>query len=211
MPLGHGFLVIYFCVMILQLAFAATALSQRFMLLNDNLHFTFKDQLSKDKVLVNIHSGVTNIPKHITELYSSLCCGIDLANETFTFQIISYAMYFVVSYIFTVYAIIRELILQSDFLMTLLIINSSWLILYMIILAIALHSGHCLAKCAQQTPVIVSSVLKNPKWQQECLRRVFKTFLLEVQYRSLCLENVFFRIEWKLLFSVSCYGNVVQK
>lgn len=155
---------------------------------------------------INLHSigCYEQLPNIITNLYSLLCDGIDLVNDSFTFQLIPFMVYYLTANLFAIYSMIREAFYRSPLMYVAIGTNMWWIILHTAIISIALYSGYTTTRCALKTPIIVSSIVKSQKWKESrCVVKVFKTFLLEIQYRNMFLENEFFRIDWKLLFSVS--------
>lgn len=143
-------------------------------------------------------------PSTITDLYGLLCDGIDLVNDSFTFQIIPFKVYYLTANLFAVYGMIREAFYETDQMYIAIITNILWIILITAIISIAMYLGYTTTKFTLKAPVIVSSTVKSYRWKDcKCVIEVFKTFLLEVQCRNMFFENEFFRIDWKLLFSVS--------
>lgn len=206
MPLSYGYVLLYLSALILQFSFATLAIKSRFGLINENLRFTFQSSSVQCNSAVKFHAIGHNeqLPSIITDLYGNLCDGIDLVNEAFTFQLIPFLVYYLTANLFAIYSMVRETFYQTDLMFIALATNSWWIILHTAIISIAFYSGYTTTKCAQKTPIIVSSIIKSRKWKESpCVLQVFKTFLLEVQYRNMFFENEFFRIDWKLLFSVS--------
>ncbi|CRL05737.1 CLUMA_CG018766, isoform A [Clunio marinus] len=206
MPLSYGYLLLYLSMLILQFSFSTLAIKNRFCLLNDNLRFTFQNSLAKgNSTLANgnanrLHEQLSNT---IRDLYSNLCDGIDLVNESLTFQLIPFLVYYLTANLFAIYSTIREVFYQTPLMYIAIGTNICWMILHSVIASIALYSGHITTKCALRTPIIVSSILRNCKDKESPFTKdAFKTFLLEVQHRNMFIENEFFRIDWKLLFSM---------
>jgi hypothetical protein len=199
-PLGYGYILIYFTLFVLQFSFASLALKRRFRLLNDNLIFAF------GATTMSVHTPLAcaNLPATIAELYSQLCVGIDLINAAFTLQLIPFVIIYLSVNLFSGYSLIRELVLKSSVTWETTGNTLWWLLLLTLILSIALHSAHAASLCARRTPRIVGGILRSERWaRDERLVGVFKTLMLEAQQQNLHFQNEFFRIEWRLLFSVS--------
>jgi hypothetical protein len=206
MPLSYGYLLMYLSLLLLQFSFATLAVKTRFCLLNDNLRFTFQNTSTVRNSAINVHSigWSENLPTLVTDLYGRLCDCIDLVNDSFTFQLVPFMVYYLTANLFAIYSMIREVFYRTPLMIIACATNIWWIILHNAIISIALYSGYTTTRCALRTPIIVSGVVKSRKWSESrCVVKVFKTFLVEVQYRSVFLENEFFRIDWKLLFSVS--------
>lgn len=204
LPLYYGYVLIYLGLHIFQFAFAIHSLKIRFDLLNDNLRFTLQNVSVKPNTVINIHANSfrDRHGKLFTNLYSELCDGIELANETFTFQIIPYMCYYLSGNLFALYSLIRELYYQSPYALIAFILNSSWVVMHTIIIVIALTISTSMTKAAQKTPIIVSSIIKANEFTG-CMLETFRIFLMEIQYRNLFAESAFFRIDWKLYLGVS--------
>lgn len=206
MPLCYGYVLMYLSLFILQFSFATLAVKARFCLLNDNLRFTFQNVSTVRFSGINLHSIGCNetLPNIITELYGHLCDSIELVNDSFTFQLIPFMVYYLAANLFAIYSMIREMYFRTSLMYVAFATNIWWVILHTLIISIALYSGSTTTRCALKTPIIVSSIVKSQKSNESrCVGKVFKSFLIEVQYRNLFFENEFFRIDWKLLFSVS--------
>lgn len=206
MPLSYGYALIYLSLLILQFSLATVAIKRRFCLLNDNLRFTFQNTSIKCNSSINIQAiGYTEyLPNQITKLYSNLCDAIDLVNSSFTLQLIPFMVYYLMADLFSVFSIVHEIFYPTQLTLFLLTINVWWVILHTGLLSITLYAGYTTTRCAASAPTIISSIVRNYHWSKEkCVQKVFKTFLLELQYRNLVLENEFFAIDWKLLLSVS--------
>jgi hypothetical protein len=200
LPLSYGYVLLYLSLLILQFSFATMAIKSRFRVLNDNLRFTYQHISARRCTAINIRAiGYSEqLPNIITDLYSNLCDSIDLVNDSFTFQLIPFAVYFLTANMFGIYSIIRETFYRTPLMVVAILMNTWWILLHTVIISIAVHSSYTATKCALRTPIIVSSILKSCKWRDEkCV------ILLEFQYRNVFFENEFFRIDWKLLFSVS--------
>lgn len=203
LPLGYAFQLFYMTLWIEQFSFAALALRTRFDLLNSNLNFTFECGRISEIAAINLHStyGKKNLAKLISQLYSQLCDGIELVNEAFTLQLIPFVIYHLTVNLFTMYGVIRELILNSSKILLVVSMDSGWIITTTFLLSLGLYSAESTLKCARLTPVIVGYILKTEKFKAP--EDVLKTFLLEVQYRNISFYNEFFHIEWKLMLQVS--------
>lgn len=116
MPLSYGYALFYLSLLILQFSFATLAIKSRFCLLNDNLRFTFQNTSIKYNMSINIQAigYAEHLPNVITELYSNLCDGIDLKNESFTLQLIPFLVYYLMANLFAVFSIIRETFYQTS-------------------------------------------------------------------------------------------------
>lgn len=206
MPLYFGYVLLYLSLLILQFSFATMAIKSRFSVLNDNLRLTFLNISAQHSSLNNAPSiaYTEHLSSVITDLYSNLCDAIDSVNASFTFQLIPFAIYYLTANMFAIYSIVREIFHRSQLMYVVVFTSFCWIVLHTVIISIAVHSGYQATKCALQAPIIVSSIVKNCKWrEQKCVVRVLKTFLLEFQHRNVYFENEFFRIDWKLLLSVS--------
>lgn len=206
MPLSYGYILVYLSLLILQFSFATLAIKTRFSLLNENLRFTFQNISTVRNSSINIHSigWSENLPSIITDLYGRLCDCIDLVNDSFTFQLIPFMVYYLTANLFAIYSMIREAFYQTPLMFVACGVNIWWILLHNAIISIALYSGYTTTRCALKTPIIVSSIVKSRKWSESrCTVKVFKTFLVEVLYRNIFFENEFVRIDWKLLFTVS--------
>jgi hypothetical protein len=199
-PAGYGYTLSYLITLVVQFSLAALALKRRFRLLNDNLVFAF----GTASATVHHSMASTHLPLTITELYTDLCLGIDTINSTFTLQLIPFVIMSLSTNLFSTYSMIREIFLKTVVLWATIGNTLWWLLFFTGMLSVALYSAHTTTKCARQTPIIVGGILKSTRWHgDEHVVGIFKTFLLEVQHHHLHFENEFFRIEWKLLFSVS--------
>lgn len=205
MPLIYGYLLIYLSLFVLQFSFATLAIKCRFSCLNYNLGFTFLNPSTKCTAnSIHVRGYTEPLPNIITDLYSILCDAIDLVNDSFTFQLIPFMVYYLTANLFAIYSLVREAYFKTPLMYIAIGTNIWWIILHTAIISIALYSSYTTTKCAIKTPVIVSSIIKSLNWKQSPdIVETFKTFLLEVQYRNMFLENEFFRVDWKLLFSVS--------
>lgn len=205
MPLGYGYVLLYLSLLILQFSFATLAIKSRFSLLHESLLFTFQNSPIKQNSEINVRANRCNdnLPAIITDLCGMLCDGIDLVNDSFTLQLIPFLVYYLTANLFAIYSVVREVYYRTPLMYVALSTNIWWILLHTSIISIALYAGYTTTKSALKTPIIVSSIVKHRKWKQSpCVVQVFKTFLLEFQYRNMFFENEFFRIDWKLLFSV---------
>lgn len=113
-------------------------------------------------------------------------------------------VYYLTAEIFATYSLIRKMFYKTSLIYVAIFINILWILIDTVIISIALYSSYTATNFELKTPIIISSIVKRLNWNDSpCLAQVFKTFLLEVQYRNMFFENEFFRIDWKLLFSVS--------
>jgi hypothetical protein len=212
MPIGYTFMLIAMMVLFLQLMYAIVAVKRRLQHLNLNLRFTFMNETVANKIsVINLHCAfnVDVIPETFTNLYNELFDGIELINNAFTLQLIPIVIIYLVVNIFTMYSTAREIILQTSLIWGTCLTNFMWFTLTTLFLSMVLHAGYSTTKCARQVATIVGIILKHPKHQNDKnLRRVFKSFLLEMQYKNFSFENEIFRIEWKLLVSVNIFLSV---
>lgn len=203
MPLSCGYLLLYLSVLIFQFSFATLAIKSRFSLLNDNLRFTYQNS----SMMHSAKKYDEHLPIIITDLYSQLCDGIDLVNDSFTFQLIPFMVYYLTSNIFSIYGSIREVYYETSFKYYAFGLNIWWIIVSSGMISIVLYSASTTTRCALKTPIIVSSIVKSYRWRNsqnsQCIIDVFNTFLVETHHRNMFFESAFFRIDWKLLFSVS--------
>jgi hypothetical protein len=82
------------------------------------------------------------------------------------------------------------------------ITEGTFLVSSLILQMVFVHSSCSLTQEASQTAVIISKIV-NSKFCDKFRERIFKKFLLQIQYRSLKLETLFFNIDWRLLMTVS--------
>ena len=206
MPLRYCYVLFYMSLLILQFSFATLAIKSRFCLLNDNLKFTFQNSPRILHSSVNVHAKGYDerLPIIISNLYGNLFDGIDLVNDSFTFQLIPFMLYYLTTNLFAIHSMIRETFNGTPLMYIAFGTNIWWIFMHTGMVSIALYSSCTTTRCALKAPIIVSSIVKGSKWKEShCVINVFKTFLVEVQYRNMFFENEFFRIDWKLLFSVS--------
>lgn len=205
-PLHYGFVLCYLTMMILQFSFATLVLKSRFCLLNDSLRFTFLNTPLHRSTRINVNNigKVDQLPTLITDLYGILFDCVDTINDSFTFQLIPYTIYYLMANLFAVYSMLREVLFQSAKMYIAVGTNVWWVVLHTGIMTIPLYSSYTTTRCALKTPIIVSGIVKSHETRGSyCVINVFKSFLLELQFRNVFFENEFFRIDWKLLFSVS--------
>lgn len=202
LPLCYSFILSYMTLWSEQFSFAALALRSRFELLNRNLKFTFECGKIREIAAINLHSthGKKNLAKFISELHSQLCDGIEMVNEAFTLQLVPLIIYQLTANLFTLYGLIREILVSSSFAVVAICTNLVWICITTFVLSLGIYSAETTRKSARKTSNIVGFILKTEKFKD--VEDIFKTFLLDAQFRSTSFQNEFFCIEWKLLLQV---------
>lgn len=116
MPLRYGYLLVNLRLLILQFSFATLALKTRFCVLNDNLRFTFQNISTVRNSGINIHSigWSENLPSVITDLYNCLYDCINLVNDSFTFQLIPFMVYYLTENLFAIHTMIQEVFFSNS-------------------------------------------------------------------------------------------------
>jgi hypothetical protein len=126
--LSYAFVDVFFIAFSFQFAFAAVAVRDRMVLLNE-----------KTKNLANFDESKAYI---IIDLYEKLFDLLDDINSNFSLQLIFMFGYILPSTMFSFYSILR-LILKNAYMKNLLILtNAVWIVAHSFIVGVSVYAGH---------------------------------------------------------------------
>jgi hypothetical protein len=100
------------------------------------------------------------------------------------------------------YTHILALILDETSVLQLIITDGLTLVFNYVLIGIFIHSAVKLSYELRETPVIVSKIINGENCYEKD-QQILKTFLTQIQYRNLNVENSLFIVDWKLLVAVS--------
>lgn len=124
-----------------------------------------------------------------------------MINSSLTFQLIPLISYILPSSIIMALSLLRELINPSELFYIQIAINGSWFLVYIFIIILLVFSGSSTTITAQETSEILSKSLNSATMTIKT-EKDLKNFLLLLQYRNLHLQNVIFKVNWKLPVAV---------
>lgn len=142
-------------------------------------------------------------PIVIVMLYHDLCDAIAMINTTLTFPLIFVIFHFFVSNLFASFNHVWTFVQNFKNLVFVLTTDGSWLLYNYILQGIFIHSSVCTSREAKETAIIISKIVNSSDCDRSD-RDVFRSFLMQNQYRNLELQTPIFTINWKLCLNVSC-------
>ena len=104
--------------------------------------------------------------------------------------------------VFAVYGILRELRSDSSMFDFLLIANSMWIFIQYLIKLLMAYAGSSTTQEAEKTVVLVTKLIIQSDSNKE-LKTNLNYFLVQMQARKKSLETIFFIINWNLILTVS--------
>lgn len=160
-----------------------------------SFRFTVKTDPKPDKIIVVCQKNF-NL-KTFSEIYSDLCDSIELINSTFTFHLVYVMTSLLIIDVFTIYAALREF--NSKFFGFFFVINFQCIVIQYLIKSFAAHAGSSTTKEAAKAIVLVTKMSASSRDEKTDLDHI----LHQMQVRNKNLENIFFAINWNLIFAVS--------
>lgn len=139
--------------------------------------------------------------KKAVELYHNLCDNIQTVNSIFSFPLVFVIFYLFVFDMFSSYnfiAIFKEGLEDPLVFFT----DSVTIVFNFVVQAILFHSSSSTTEEFKETSIIISKIINCDNCKKTD-KKIFKTFLIQNQYRNLKLETIFFTINWELLAKVS--------
>lgn len=161
--------------------------------------------------------------KIFTQLFHELCDAIESINQLFTFHLLPTMFSFLVIDIFGAYGIIREFMVttndansqQHSYAIQMIIANVSYSIIQLIFKIWAANIGHSTRSEGEKTKVILSKMMNGTPplttvvgvGGHEVSTNIFYTALIQCQSRNLTLKNLYFIIDWNIVFEVMSFKN----
>lgn len=199
---------------VIQITFVCAVLRVRFKALNE----TIKNSISIETTQV---VRTKNFPTYkFLKIYHILCDGIDLANETFTHQILFLMIVVLVrdkksistfdstfnliqlSSTFAAYGVVIELLRPTSLAVEIIGLNFLGLIFAYLSLITIAHAGSSLTEEADVMACIISKCT-NELVLKDSEKLDFIYSMIHLKARNINLENHLFVINWKTLLAVS--------
>lgn len=141
-------------------------------------------------------------PRQFVSLFQQLCKIIRMFNEVFSLSITFTLINLLMNEILSMYSFVYYIYKTKEFaVITDIFINGGWLIMNMILTVIICKSGHSVQN---QTEKIESTILEFIDFNKsESFTKTLETLHYRVKNTNKRIENIFFTINWKLLFMVS--------
>lgn len=184
MSVFFNVLNIYCVPFIFQFACPVIAIRDRFNLI-------FAKQYSK-KFEINVS----------LEIYEMLFQCIDLINSNLTFQLIYMFGFMLVSIIFEIHTVLVVFHQQSQTKFLVLIPNVLWMLLYLHLWIIVIHSSVSAMNSFSQIGSIEYKILRDMKSLEPAASQYIKAYLRHIRGLRKNFETIFFDIDWRLLFGV---------
>lgn len=189
-----------------QLTFAIYSIKVRMMVLNDLLMHYFPLEKFYLDILEYQEKGLNGIQKKmilndIIKLHDQLCDGILLINSTFTFQMIPVLALILSNGVFALHSTIKEFVSMGKIFWVVSMNNTLWIIYYILALAFMANTGSKTSDEANRTSVIVLKIINNLEGNE--LLKNFEIFSQQITKREKVIRNVFFVIDWTVLFTMS--------
>lgn len=140
--------------------------------------------------------------KHFSRIYQTLCDGIVLLNETFTFHLIPIMINTFVMQLFTAYGVLWEFMNPSNYASYILFQDVAWLSVNYAFQVVMAFVGSSLSKSAKETSLIIAKNLNELDINDE-LSTQLHNFVSRSQCLNFEVQNKLFFIDWKLLVTVS--------
>lgn len=140
--------------------------------------------------------------KSAVELFHILCESIEIVNSTFTFPLVFVFFYLFIFNLFSTYNHVFIIFHALKHLDLLIATGGCTLVINYFLQSLLIHSSTSATKEAEETAVIVSQIINNETCTKAQLK-IFKNFLVQIQYRNLKLQTLFFNIDWRLMMAVS--------
>lgn len=221
---SHIFQLFFNYFYVAQFALAALALRERFKLLNNYLRFVIIHWcLNSFQNYFYSFSLSTKIPNRnfvmagsktlnstlFIKLYNDLCDAIGLINSTFTNHLIFVMINFLSMNVFLAYTALREYFTQSKTAQFDIAVNGFWITISYSIKIFLAYVGSSTTNEAERTAEVIAKAT-GAMTNNDDLKASLNSFLIQMRFRNKNLENVFFKIDWKLILAVSLNSFLVD-
>lgn len=209
-----------------QFALTALTLKERFKMINEYLerfeanfflcslilvmfylNIFQRFSLRQKNVIVQVRqdSSTFNL-KLFSELYHDLCDLIEDVNSTFTNQLIVVLMNLLLTDVFNIYGVLREVKSKapssSERLCFLMVFNVYWLSIQYAVQTFVVFCGETTTNEAERALVLVTNAYSNVESDVN-LKNDLNSLLIQMKFRKKVFKNVFFRINFNLILTVS--------
>ena len=156
--------------------------------------------------MINFHCFRTNALKLRTsnlnlfaEIFQDLTDALDTINSLFTFHLIPSMLLMFLIDTFGIYGVTKAS-LTPDKLLDILI-SMFYILSHLILKTMISHIGHSTTHEAESVKIYFSKAMNTVESISE--KFLLFTVLKQIEVRDLRLQNIFFVIDWKVLFGVS--------
>lgn len=140
-------------------------------------------------------------PSMIVLIHHDLCDAIEMVNTTYTFPLNFAFFHFFLLNLFAIYNHVRVASGKKKNLGFVLCTDGPWIVFNFIFQSFMIHLSSETTRQVNETAVIASKIAGNPAFSKND-QELFRSFLLQNQYRNFKLKTSFFTINWKLLLTV---------
>lgn len=141
-------------------------------------------------------------PIKIVETYHDLCDIIELVNSAFTFPMIFVVLNCFILNLFSFFTLVWYFVRDFQYFHYPIITDAPWIISNYLLQAILIHACCKTTSEAEKFPIIITNFINTANCNKFG-KKVFKSFLIQNQYRNVKFRTVFSTIDWKLLLAVS--------
>lgn len=141
-------------------------------------------------------------PSLVVTLFHELSDAIQMINSTFTFPLMFVIFHLFIFNLISSYNHLWMFAQDIENFDLLLITDGLQVLLNYVLQSLLTHSSSTTTQEAEETAVIVSKIV-NKIEISKAHQKVFKSFLMQKQYRNLKLQTSFFTINWKMMLTVS--------
>ena len=101
---------------------------------------------------------------------------------------------------FLLHSIIREIFMESEYFWELVCINAFWLSFYLRLNCFMLKMGADTTEELEKTSILVLKIISYT--HNAIMHKTLNNFLQQINQRQKTIKNIFFNIDWSLLFQV---------
>lgn len=192
--LGHMFQMISGVVHVVQFATFTYIFKTRFHHLNDYLsHSLFLNKFRTCGPSENLETYV--------QLFDQLTDILTNFNETFTLNLIPTLLNILTYNIFCLWSFIHFIYKDIDKVWVVVLVNGLYVIANMTVMLVICYSGHTVQETATQSEELILDSLTSTK--NDRVISELRNLHYRIRHVNKNVENVFFVVNWRLLFMVS--------